>query len=387
MNYQKSSDIDDNVALQQFRSAIYDASSPEFDPIELGLSILKNGDFQQRWEVAKLFPKLGNKIIEPLLNILKNETIDFEVRWFVGRILSEFDDPKIVLAFVDLLQTTQEEELPMMATDALSNIGRNSLESLEQLLTDNTHKLLAVKALAKIRHSQSISALLNVVNDSNPEIRSLAIEALGSFHQSELIPIFIKALKDPVVAVRKEAIIALGMQSEFQEEFELINQLIPLLYDINLEVCQQAILALGRMKETEAIEALSQLLQSQLTPIGLKKETVKALNWMGMTQGLEGLEQALWQAKELEIIENIILVLGDQITENFKIQATQILLDFFGSDKAILQDKQIKKAFAVSLGELRQPMAINPLKQLTADSEKMIQLHAIASLKKIELDQ
>ncbi|MEA5508773.1 HEAT repeat domain-containing protein [Crocosphaera sp. UHCC 0190] len=382
MNYKQTFSMDNNLTLQQFTSVVYSSKIQEFDPIELGLYLLETGDFQQRWEVANLLPKLGDSIIDPLLNILENEEIETEYRWFVGRILGKFNDTKIIIAFVNLLQTTEEEELLEIAAEALGNMGIAAINNLEQLLMDDSSKLLAVKALAQIRHSETILPLLKVVDDSNPEIRAIAIESLGSFHDSQLIPIFIKALKDPIFSIRKEGIIALEMQPEFKEKFEFIKQIKPLLYDLNLEVCQQAAFALGRMKDQEATEALSQVLSSELTPPMLKKEVIKALNWTENPQALDYLQQALLKEKS-EICQEIIVILGTQNQEHLKLKATQILMDFLSLDKPVIRDKIIKQSVALSLGELGDSMAIKSLNKLAKDPEKSVQLHALAALKKM----
>ncbi|MDJ0660298.1 MAG: HEAT repeat domain-containing protein [Crocosphaera sp.] len=368
--------------LQQFQTAVYQNKLENCDLVKLGLSLLESGDFQQRWEVAKLFPKLGKKVIDPLLIILENENIEVEYRWFIARILSEFNDIKIILAFTQILETTKEEELLNIVADGLGRIGISAVKSLETLLKkDESSKLLAVKALAQIRHSNTIEMLLEVVNDSNPEIRVIALECLGTFHQKQLIPIFIQALDDPVSTVRKEAVIALGMQSELTRELNLIQQLKPLLYDINLEICQQTALTLGRIKSDEAIEELSIILQKETTPIDLKKEIIKALTWTESPQALDCLKQALF-TENTEICQTIINLLGTQKSEIVKNKASQILMDFLESNYPISQEKNIKQVIAVSLGELGNETAIAVLKKLANDPNKSVQLHAIAGLKK-----
>ena len=69
------------------------------------------------------------------------------------------------------------------------------------------------------------------------------------------------------------------MRVEFKEEFDLVDRIKPLLYDINSEVCQQAILALGCMKDDVAIKALFEILNFKNAPLFLKQEAVRALNW------------------------------------------------------------------------------------------------------------
>ncbi|MEO0842596.1 MAG: HEAT repeat domain-containing protein, partial [Cyanobacteria bacterium J06643_5] len=140
-----------------------------------------------------------------------------------------------------------------MSAQALAKIGQPAVNGLIELLKDEKSRLLAVKSLAQIRRSEVIEPLLSVVEDSVAEVRVTAIEALGSFHQKRLIPVFIQALKDTDFSVRKEAIIALKMRGYLEEEFDLVNHLQPLLYDMNSQVCQQAILAMGCMKNEAAI--------------------------------------------------------------------------------------------------------------------------------------
>ena len=55
--------------------------------LNLALEVLNVGDFQERWEVAKMFPKLGESAIEPLIESLEDEDAELELRWFTGSIL------------------------------------------------------------------------------------------------------------------------------------------------------------------------------------------------------------------------------------------------------------------------------------------------------------
>ncbi len=373
--------------LQQFQTAVYDNKIDDCDPIELGLSLLESGDFQQRWEIAKLFPKLGKKIIDPLLIVLEDQKNDLEYRWFVARILSNFNDTKIILAFTQLLQTTEEEEILNIVTEALGKMGISAIKSLEILLEeDESYRLLVVQALAQIRHVDTITALLKVVNDPNPKVRAIALDCLGSFHQKQTLPIFIQALNDPVSAVRKEAIIALGMQSELTEKIDIIQYLKPLLYDIDLEICQRTALTLGRIKSDEAMEELAIVLNKKTTPIELKKEVIKALSWTESPEALTSLKEALFR-ENTQICQIIIDLLGTQKSEIVKHKASQILRDFLLSNHPISQEQKIKQSMAVALGELGNETAIICLKKLSNDPNKLVKLHAIAGLKKSAINE
>ena len=75
--------------------------------VNLALDVLESGDFQERWEVAKVFPSLAEillsqgdiqKVLAPLIEILQDEEAELEVRWFTGRILGGFNHPTAIAA-------------------------------------------------------------------------------------------------------------------------------------------------------------------------------------------------------------------------------------------------------------------------------------------------
>ncbi|OKH18373.1 PBS lyase [Hydrococcus rivularis NIES-593] len=370
-----------NQCLQQLLLSPLNKSERK-QVIDLALQVLKESDFHQRWEVAKLFPKLGREAIAPLITTLENETTDLETRWFVARILSEFDEPSCIVALVKLLeQTEEEEELSLVASQALAKIGSSAIQVPIGLLKKPETRLLAVRALAQIRRSNIIKPLLEVVNDPNPEIRAIAIEALGSFHDEGILPVLIEALKDPASSVRKEAAIALGMRAQMGSQFDLVELLKPLLYDLNLEVCQQAAMALGRIGTDEAAQALFVVLKSPATPVILKLTLVRALNWIETLQALTYLQQGL-RLGDVEVCQEIVTLLGRKESAELKGKATQILIEFFHSQKPAVQQPQIQQALAMSLGELGQTEAIPVLLNLAENSDRTVKLHAIAALKK-----
>lgn len=359
----------------------------EFEQVlKFAVQVLRFGDFQERWEVAKIFPKLGNGIINPLLRILEDEEADLESRWFAIRILGKFDRPEVVISLANLLKETEEDDLCAITATALANIGTSAIRALSELLPDEKSRLLAVRSLAIIRRRETIDPLRSVVNDPTPEIRAIALEALGSFHERELIPLFIEALTDTSASVRKEAVVALGMRAKFKADFDIVNYLKPLLHDLNPQVCQQTVLALGRMEDDRATEALFLALMSATTPIWLQKEIVRVLNWSSKTQSLAYLEKALHSSQTnicQDTCQEIIAVLGRQDSPETRCDATQILIDFFKSKQDVANQAQIKQALAMSLGELANPNALSTLQQLASDTDPRVKLHAIAGLKKI----
>ncbi|HEY9298430.1 MAG TPA: HEAT repeat domain-containing protein, partial [Phormidium sp.] len=269
-----------NQCLQHLLQSKSLVASNEQQILNWALEILTWGDFQDRWDVAKIFPGLGKEAIAPLIAILEDEEAEEELRWFVARILGEFNDSAVILPLIDLLKSSGSEELSAMATTALANLGKSAINALTDLLTQEQGRLLAVRGLAHIRTKETITPLLSVVNDQQVEVRATAIEALGSFHDPLIFPVLLAALKDVAASVRKEAVIALGVRSDLKNQLNLVQVVKPLLWDFNIEVCQQAAIALGRLGTDEAADALFLLWQSSVTPLPLQLQGIRALGWV-----------------------------------------------------------------------------------------------------------
>ena len=347
--------------------------------LSLALEVLYSGDFRERWEVAKVLPKFGSCAITPLISILEDEDAEIEERWFAGRILGEFDDPAVVTALVESLKTADDEELTVAAAAALANIGSPAVEALTGLLADPNTRLLAVRSLAQIRRSETIAPLMGVVEDPEATIRAAAIEALGSFHDSRVPPILIKALKDTAAQVRKEAVIGLGMRSDLLPKLDLVTHVRSLLFDFNLEVCQQAAIALGRLGTEEAAAALYGVLLSPHTPIRLKVDIVRSLPQTATS--LEHLQKAL-SIESPELWQEIIMVLGRVEEPKLVPLAAKILQSALDIGSPTAQNPKVKQAMAMTWGHLGDPLAIKPLIELLADPDAGIRLHCIAALKK-----
>jgi HEAT repeat protein len=357
------------------------------------ITILELGDFQDRWQVAKVFSQLESAavtagqslIVAPLIDILQAEDADWELRWFVARILGDLKDPAVVLALAKLLQTAEDDELMEAAAAALSNLGVSAIQVLHELLqTDGgASRFLAVQALSRIRRSETIPSLLTVVDDSEAPLRATAIEALSSFHDPRVPPVLVKALADPAAQVRCVAIIGLGLRSDLLEKLGLVNLLAPLLWDLNLGVCQQAAIALGRLGTPAAADALMRVLRAPHTPISLQTSVVRALGWAPIVQTLNHFQQALgWVSQPVRL--EIIRVMGQIQNPDLRLQATEILLGFLRTAPAALEDNTLKQALALTLGELGSQQALPVLIQLLADPDLGVRLHAIAALKKLD---
>ena len=348
--------------------------------LEIALLVLIKGDFAERWEVAKILPKLGKMVIAPLIEILEDEAVDAESRWFAARILGEFDRPEVIFSLVNLLETTEDEDLVAIVTQSLANLGKSAIDALARLLERPDFTLIATRALAQIRRPEVIEPLLTVVQHPDVTVRAIAIEALGSFHQRRIIPILITALEDLGAPVRKEAAIALGFRADVAETWDLLTHLQPLLYDFNLEVCQQAAIAISKLKSEEAELALFKVLRSPHTPIPLQLTLIQALTRKQSSSSLQYLHQALSHVSPEGILE-IIRTIGRVETVSLQAEAANILLDFYNSGHSSLEKNQIKQALAHSWGQLRKKDPVEVLEKLAQDRDRGVRLHASAALK------
>ena len=353
--------------------------------VSLAIQALEWGDFQDRWEIAKILPNLGHGAIAPLISILEDEDADTEQRWFAARILGKFDRPEVIQALVELVKNS-DEELSQIAAETLGNFGPRAIESLATLLQQEDSRQFATAALAQIRRTETIAPLLSVVGDSQVAVRAHAIEALSSFHDSRIPPVLVAALKDPATAVRKEAVRALGVRAYLDGELDLVNLLKPLLTDIRLEVCQQAAIAIGRVKTDAAAAALFELLRSPITPVELQIETVRALSWMETATALEYLQQTLiaeFYNTNSPVCQEIVTVLGRVEKPELKAKAAEIMIDLLKTDHPAVQEAVSKKYLALGLGQLGDIRGLDALISMLGDADNSVRLHCTAALKQL----
>jgi HEAT repeat protein len=371
-----------SVELSLNKTDIKDFSLETQQALTKALDNLSHGDFQQRWDVAKILPKLGVIAINPLQEILLDQSEDLEIRWFALKILGEFQAVEVIFTLVRLLETTEEEELITLASSTFAKQGKPAIKALSNFLRSPSHKFLATKALAQIRSVEIVEPLLSIVTDEDVKVRVTAIEALSNFEDSRITAVLIDALKDPSSEVRKEAVISLGLKAQSHPDLDLTSSLGELLHDLNLEVCKQAAIALSRMKTPLATSMLFEVLKATTTPIPLQMAIIRCLAWMETDLSLEYLHQALFLVTKNPIIE-IITVLGRVNSENLRSQAVTILLDFYYSTPLLVKDPLISQSLAYAWGQLGDRRTKKALMEMQKTDNEILKAHANAALKAI----
>lgn len=346
-----------------------------------GLHLLITGDFEERWRLVKVLKKVGDPIVQPLLAIAETETQELELRWFAVRILGQYRQPEVIVRLIVLLENCREEFLADEIMRALVGLGESATDYIVPLLQQPEMRLLAVKALSKVRYPNIVEPLLGVVQDPNPDIRAIALEALSGFRHELIFNCLLQGLTDPASTVRLEAVRALGFWANFADKSAIFEQVAPLLYDHHLDVCRQAGLTLSRLQTLEAVGAIATVIKSETTPFSLKTELIQALSWIEQASSLSTLGEVLPTASEPIILE-IIKVFGRITDGDRPAQATEILLNFWEHQATALTSK-IRQDLAYSLGQLKQAIAQPVLTQLSQDQDSGVRLHAITALNKL----
>ena len=372
----------------------------------------KTGDFGQKWNSSKLIVREGKGAIAPLLELLNDPAVDCETHWFTIRALGHFPEPDVIGAIArqiddpaDYVNRTAEQatELSSFAIETLAAMGAAAIDILSQLLTHPERRLLAAKALNQVRSSGVIPAMVSVADDENAEVRYYAIDALGSFHSDLVTPILLRALSDPSAAVRKSAVMSLGRRQDLQISHQLSHQLQPLLWDVNLSVSCQTALALGRLGDGDNLDALQRVLVSAHTPMALRIDTVRALEWycdrsdlttQTTQRAFAVLNSALrdFSAAETnkdkplnpqensQILLAIVRVLGELRQGAIAQQATQSLIGYLKRQPATI----IVQAIIMALASLGQSQAFDALLPLLSHPTDAVPIHAISALKRLD---
>ncbi|BAQ66367.1 HEAT repeat domain-containing protein [Geminocystis sp. NIES-3709] len=361
------------------KSSNFVINENEFISLDFALEVLELGDFEEKWAISKVLVKYGEAVIPFLKKIILDENADVESRWYGLKILSQIRHPEIILILTELLTTTQEEDLIVIATQTLASQGKNSITFLCQLLNNPDYRLLATKALAQIPSLDVIEPLLSLVNDEDSIIRTTAIVSLGNFDTPEIKTVMINALKDYSSSVRKEALIALGLKLKSTQDKELINLIIPLLEDLNLSVATQAAIALSRCENSLAIEALNKVLHLPHTPEPLKVIIVKALAWIATPKSIQYLGKSLYNLNVSVTLE-IIDILGRITKPRLKSQVVAILTSFYYTQSPKLGHPEILQALCYSLKQLRSIESVPILEDITENQNPQVRFYAQSAL-------
>ena len=141
----------------------------------------------------------------------------------------------------------------------------------------------SVRALGKIRDKRAVRALVSVQTDDVVDVRREAAEALGRIGRVDSIEPLTAALKkDEAVEVRRQAAEAL----EDIGDTRAVLSLITALGDQESPVRECVATVLGKMGDSQAIEPLTNLLETERNG-KVKKAAADALHRLKNARGLD----------------------------------------------------------------------------------------------------
>ncbi|MGG6296144.1 HEAT repeat domain-containing protein [Leptolyngbya sp. AN02str] len=361
--------------------------------LDLALRVLDDGDFQERWEVSRIFAALGEAfaeqmpcLTEPLIARLQNADADPELRWFAARILGELRHPTVLAALLQVIRESPRDELIEAAVTALSNYGAIAIAELAQLLHHPSTRLLATKTLAQIRSGDVVDPLLSVVSDADPSVRAAALSALSNFEDPRVVPLLMDALHDPSSRVRCTAVTDLSFWPDAVSHADLAGLIQPLLNDPDTTVCQQAAIALGRVGTTHAVKALQRALSLPYLALSVHVTVIRALGWIDTAAALQALSEYAAQPDTLpvEVLLELIAALGRVRKPSLTPDAAHCLINLLPKAATLPQPILIQQTIAQELGQLGEPVALEALLTLAAHPSMTLKLHALAALKKLD---
>src|SRR5574341_1006772 len=156
-----------------------------------------------------------------------------------------------------------------VAIDALGQVGSPAVDKLIKLLRDWDVRRYALAALGKIRDERVLDPLMQYLR--NEEFKDHAANALVELGQPA-VPRLIEALKDKDENVRKQAVVALGRI----KQAEAIDPLIAMLADKDWYTRLTAAAALEAIGDERGREAIKPLMKDQDMVVRMRVERILA---------------------------------------------------------------------------------------------------------------
>jgi HEAT repeat protein len=253
--------------------AIASIATPEL--LDSLVEVLREGDIESITEVANILIKFENKSVQPLIQVLK-ESDDILVR--------------------------------KVTFDALEYIGKDAIKSLINDLEryDPWHMYRnIISILAEIGNRSIIQSISRFINHANPEVRRETVKALGRIRTSESVSLLVEGLKDRDDQVVRECCLALGRIGDISTSPALLEIIKPprsMRYKRSYPPFVQAaaVWALGQVGDYSSVPAIARILKRRYWfPVRraryseLRQEAARALAGIGSPECGETLTRCL----------------------------------------------------------------------------------------------
>ncbi len=251
--------------------AVATVASPEV--LENLADILREGDIQTITEVAELLIKFEDKSIQPLIQVLKDsedllvKRVTFEALESIGK--------DAILGLINDLEKYNPWHMYRNIVSILAEIGNRSIiQSLARFIRHQNPEVRreTIKAISRIRTSETVSLLVEALDDRDERVQREACIGLGYLRDVSTAPVLMNIIKPPRSfkkerrrsnAVKSAALWALGEIGDrsaipYCQRILRKKPLLPFMAGGKNELRAAAALALGRICSDECRDILQE---------------------------------------------------------------------------------------------------------------------------------
>ncbi|MFA5779978.1 MAG: HEAT repeat domain-containing protein [Elusimicrobiota bacterium] len=249
--------------------------------------------------------------------------------------------------------------------------------------TEAVKRRIAVDNIGRQRNQNDISVLINALSDTDPGVKIAACDSLGLMRAQQATDKIISLLNDKDPQVRQSACVALGYIGDPKAQAGLIERV---KNDPDNSVKMQAILILGNMRSSGAVDPLIPLLKEKNPDMRLM--SAQALGKIGDVKAAPAIKDALSvsveeikndaslkepyrQGQYNRLISELVKSLGDLKDKSSEGKIEELLKN---------DEKSVKLSAASSLGKLGNKSGISVAKELANDKDDMIRMQAVEAL-------
>ena len=348
-------------------------------------SLKKDKQGVVRQESAIALGKIkGQRVVDPLLDALRSDKYETtRVRAAIAlRELQAADK-----ALVDILRkgvgsfddgyevlSVQNEIITALITNnnqATSEFVLDALKSAD----DEWVRWAFVHILGASANAVAADAMLEELKHPSYVVRKRAANSLGGFKERRMVEPLIAVLENgnEMKSIRAAAIVSLNVLKDERA----MGPLLTALSDENAEIRLQAAAALGALRDSKAVEKLSEIAENPLEPDNVRAAAVTALGNIGDKSVADVLIRAL-DIRVGNIANNAIIALGKLESEAAIPRLIAILEDKripLNANTAVLANASTRTKAARALGTIGGTRAAEALgRQLVDDTEYIVAL-------------
>lgn len=321
---------------------------------------ISSNDINLRNIAGEILISFGKFAVDSLIKFLKKNKNEFNIK-FAADILAVINDKKVEDVVLELINTTEDENILISYIEALGN--NRSLQSIDLLISlYNKSQILKpyiISSLGKIGTLKALNFIIQIYNEEDELVKYMIIESLGDIGNEESFFFLLSELQNaslPFVPPILEAIYKLHVRFGFD---------IP--YD---EKMKRAILILFSNKENEYRKIGAKLLY-EFDDTDIISE---ALKYYGSDQDYDGIILNKLFNNKLIVLKQISQLLKNEIPNTLHL--LKLVYDFIQEEYDLVKE----------LNEIEINKLVDSISRCLSHSDEMVRYYAIELLFKLNVD-